>query len=78
MTIGCGLYRDSFHPGTITSPKSALFTERNTIQLYALVLAFSTPALTPLLVLGSALATTSVLDAGYLWPCSMRRATSRA
>src|SRR4029077_9789769 len=38
------------------------------IALYGLVLAFSTRALTPLLVLGSALATTSVLDAGYLWP----------
>ena len=38
------------------------------VALYALVLAFSTGALTPLLVLGSALAATSVLDAGYLWP----------
>jgi hypothetical protein len=38
------------------------------IALYALVLACSTRALTPLLVLGSALAAASVLDAGYLWP----------
>ena len=38
------------------------------VAVYALVLAFSTRALTPLLVLGTALATTSVLDAGYLWP----------